>query len=415
MQTVHTGKGVFGFLSDKKASVLVGTPSSCAVVGYFLKDQEGRYRSQRFFTQLPSRTAYGDERVLVWAYEPTFAEIIDRKSGKVIKSGKLTPGEFLELTGNTELIGNRVLEIRASGPSIGVEVYYDEGFIVPSTTGQGAGKDFYLYAGKITNQVNDVNVIAQTGDAQVTITDLRTRHQLWKGTVKKGAIHSLTVAQSYLRVQSDVPVNVVVAAFAHLQAGYAEHHFGTGIEGQSIDNDFLITTSGELWLFSYYDRNPVTVTDARTGRAVFEGVLGAGGVRGLDSGFGLFRVKSRLGMSVMGGASACGADYSPAAGLFAVDDAVFDVVTQVRAERLQEAKAQGKALSPAAAAAPITAAEYQRYQTRAARASAAARPVVVAGRRAADAAAPAASPAPAPATPPRLSLEEVNQRAATMH
>lgn len=384
MQTVKTGAGVFGFLSDKKASILVGTPSSCAVVGYFLKDQNGNYRSNKFYTQLPSRTHFSDERMIVWAYEPTYAEIYDRKAEKVIKSGELKAGGFLEISG-AELVGNRVLEVRSKGAPVAVQVYYDEGFIAPGSTGRGAAKDFYVYVGNITTGQNDLNVISQAQDANVTITDIKGDKVLFKGKVPRGGIHTLTLAQKYVRVQSDVSVNVVVAAFKHYQAGYAEHHFGTGIEGGGIDNDFMVTTSGELWLFSYFDGNPVVVTNAQTGAKIFEGKLNAGGVRGVHPGFGLFRVKSQMGMSVMGGASSCGADYSPAAGMFAVDEAVFDVVAQVQSERLKEAQKRGETLAPEALAAPISGAEWSRHQKKM-------------KDRGLD----------------NVSLEEANQRAATM-
>lgn len=357
---VPTGRGVFGFLSDKKASILVGTPSSCAVVGYFLKDEQGSYRSNRFFTQLPSGASNGDERFVVWAYEPAQVEIVDRRTQKVIKAGDLKAGGHLELTGQ-ELVGNRVLEIRSTGGKVAAQVYYDEGFIVPADTGRGSGREFLVYVGAITNGVNDLNVIAQIGDANITVTDLKEDKVLYQGPVKRGAIHSMTLARKYVRVRSDLPVNVVVAGFKHYQDGYAEHHFGTGVEGVGIENDFLVTTSGELWVFSYYDQNPVKVADARTGKAVFSGTLGAGAVRGLTPGFGLYRVKSQMGVSVMGGASACGADYSPAGGMFAVDEAMFEVIKQVQEARLQEAARKGQALTREAAAAPISDAEWKQY------------------------------------------------------
>ena len=53
-RVVSTGQGVFGFIADKKATILVGTPTSCTVVGYFLKDQNGSFKSNRFFAQLPT-------------------------------------------------------------------------------------------------------------------------------------------------------------------------------------------------------------------------------------------------------------------------------------------------------------------------------------------------------------------------
>lgn len=384
-KVVRTGAGVFGFLSDKKASILVGTPTSCAVVGYFLKDQDGQYRSHRFFTQLPSNTSQGDERFLVWAYERSQVQVFDRASEKLLKEATLDAGGYLELSG-ADLVGNRVLDIRATGGTVAAQVYYDEGFIVPASTGRGSGREFLTYVGAITNGVNDLNVIAQIATAKVLVEDLKTKEVLFRGVLEPGAIESLTLSKRYVRVTSDVPVNVVVAGFKHYQGGYAEHHFATGLEGGGIDNDFLVTTSGELWLFSYFDQNKVTVTDARSGKVVFGGALQAGSVRGFTPGFGLYRVRAGMGVSVMGGASSCGADYSPAAGLFAVDEAVFDVVAQIQAERLEEARAQGHALSDDEKNAPVTATEWRKY-----------------------------GPALKAKAKQSLSLEEVNQRAAAMH
>ena len=363
-KTVQTGRGVFGFLSDKKASILVGTPSSCAVVGYFLKDEEGSFRSNRFFAQLPSAIAgSGDERLIVWAYEAATVEIRVRKTEKVLKQVELKAGGYVEL-GAAIIggLGGQVLEIKSTGSKVAAQVYYDEGFIVPASNGRGSGKDFLVYAGTITNGVNDVNVISQMIDARVKMTDLDSGKVIFEGVVKKGGIHSETLSKKHVRIQTDVSVEVVVAGFKHYQGGYAEHHFGTGLEGGGIENDFLITTSGELWLFSYFADNPIVVTNAQTGVEIFKGTLNAGAVRGLTPGFGLFHVKAVKGVSVMGGASSCGADYSPAGGMFAVDDAMYEVIAQVAVERIEEARKSGIELTPAAAAAaPLTKKEWSKH------------------------------------------------------
>jgi hypothetical protein len=359
---IPTGAGVFGFLSDKKAAILVGTPSSCAVVGYFLKDEEGAYRSSRFFTQLPSQTYARGEKFTVWAYEPSHAQIIDRKTGHVLKEGDLQAGGYLELSAETlQPLSNQVLEVRATKGKVSAEVYYDEGFIVPSDTGRGAGRLFYTYAGDITNGTNDLDLMAQVGTTEVTVTDLDTKKEVWKGTVEKGQMHVVGLLRQHVKVESALPISVAVAGYDHFGAGYAEQHFGSGIEGSGIENDFLITTSGELWLFSYYKDNEVEVTDAKTGKQVFQGTLASGGFKSFSPGLGLFRVKSHKGVSVRGGAGSCGADYSPAAGMFAVDEAMLAVLAQVKEERAKAAAASGTVLTPAAAAAPMTASEWQKY------------------------------------------------------
>ena len=360
-KTVPTGAGVFGLLSDKKAAILVGTPSSCAVVGYFVKDQEGNYRSNRFFTQLPSSAQTPGERMIVWAYEAAEVTIRDPKTQKVLATKKLQAGGRLEL--GAEVIGklgNQVLEIVSTGSSVATQVYYDQGFIVPSTSGRGAGTDFYTFVGALTGGSNDLSVMALGDDAKVTIRDLDSGKTLFDGGVKAHGIHTLSLTNRYVRINSDRPIQIAVADMAW--SGYAEHHFATGREGGGIDNDFQVTTSGGLWLFSYFAGNPVKVTDAK-GKVVFAGKLDAGTGHELMPGIGYYRVTSAKGLSVMGGASSCGADYSPAAGMFAVDEAMLQVIQQVQAARVQEATNRGEILSPAAAAAPISADEWDRHGT----------------------------------------------------
>ncbi len=360
-KTVPTGPGVFGLLSDKKAAILVGTPSSCAVVGYFVKDQEGNYRSNRFFTQLPSATQMHGERMIVWAYDAAEVTIRNPKTQKVLATKKLQAGGRLELGAEViGTLGNQVLEIVSTGSTVATQIYYDQGFIVPATSGRGAGTDFYTFVGALTGGSNDLDVMALGDTAKITITDLDSGKTLFDGAVKAHGIHTLSLSNRYVRIKSDRPIQVAVAAID--TSGYAEHHFGTGREGGGIDNDFQVTTSGGLWLFSYFAGNPVTVTDAK-GAIVFEGKLDAGTGHELMPGVGYYRVKSAKGLSVMGGASSCGADYSPAAGMFAVDEAMLQVIQQVQAARVEHAKQLGKPLSPAAAAAPLSKDEWDRYGT----------------------------------------------------
>jgi hypothetical protein len=360
---IPTGAGVFGLLSDKKAAILVGTPSSCAVVGYFVKDQDGHFRSNRFFTQLPSSAQLGGERLIVWAYDAADVIVRNPKTQQVLAEKSLPAGGRLELDRAAIAgLGNQVLEIVSTRNTVAVQVYYDQGFIVPSVEGRGTGTDFYTFAGTLTAGSNDLDLIANEQDAKVTVTDLQTGKPLFQGKIAAGKIEVLELKDQYVRVTSDRPIQVLVAAFERNGQGYAEHHFGTGREGGGIDNDFEVTTSGGLWLFSYFASNSVSVTDVRTGKPVFEGVLEAGSGHELQPGGGLYRVHAGKGLSVMGGASSCGADYSPAAGMFAVDDAMLKVIQQVAAARIQEAAARGVTLTPAAAAAaPMSPQEWDRY------------------------------------------------------
>jgi hypothetical protein len=361
-KTIPTGAGVFGLLSDKKAAILVGTPSTCEAVGYFVKDEEGRFRSNHFFTQMPRATYSPDVRMVVWAYDAADVAIHATKTQKLLARKSLDAGGRLVLDAKALAdLGNDTVEISSTKSPVGVEVYYDEGFIVPSVTGSGSGTDFYTFVGALTQGNNDLDLVTTDDNAHVKVTDLDGGKSIYDGTVKAHGIHVLNMSDRYVRVQSDKPIQLAVAAYEHDGKGYAEHHFATGHDGGGIDNDFTVTTPEQLWLFSYFDHNPITITDGQ-GNKIFAGSLDAGNGHGLTPGLGLYHVHSAKGMSVMGGSNQCGADYSPAAGMFAVDEAMLKVIQQVTEARIEEAKSRGVTLTPQAAeAAPITSQEWDRY------------------------------------------------------
>jgi hypothetical protein len=360
---VRTGQGVFGFLADKKASILVGTPSSCTAVGYFVKNRDGSFRSDQFYAQLPSSVSAPGAKVLMFAWDDVSYDISDVGTKHSIHKGQLKAGRYFEMN-NQELQGlsSHVLEFKADKPAIEVEVYYDEGFIVPSEDGRGAGKKFLTYTGDITNGANDVLLMAYNANAKAKVEDMDTGEVFFAGAVPKGGLVPLTITNKHVKVTSDVEISVMVAAFKHYTGIYAEHHFSMGAEGTGIDHDFLTNTSQELWIFSYYQGSDVEVTNAQTGALVWKGKLDAGQVRGLTPGFGYYRVRSSRGVSVMGGASACGGEYSPAAGMFAVDEALFKVMKQIQTERMQQAASQHRSLSDQELKAPLSADEMKRAQ-----------------------------------------------------
>ncbi len=397
---VKTGMGAFGFLSDKKAAILVGTPQSCTCVGYYGKDETGAFRSNHMFVQLPPAQSSGKEKLIIWAMDDgTVLEVRAPRKEKTIAKKTLQKGQFLTLTHELNEVAGANLEVAASSGTFTVEVYWDEGFTVPADSGSTSGKSFHTYLGTITNGVNDLDILAPRIDANVVVTDLVSKEVLFKGLVKGGKSKTLTLADKYVSVVSDVPVNVVVAALEHYKPGYAEHHFAAGLEGTQIDNEFMVTTSGELWLFSYYDGNEVTVKDTTNDKVVFSGTLNMGEVKGLQPGHGLFQVRGSRGLSTMGGASSCGADYSPAGGLFAIDEAVLEVVAQIRQERIRDAAAQGKTLTEAQLAAPVNQEEWTKHKKTFDQSYQAKQKT----RGAKDDAPPAAAP---------MSLDEFNQRSA---
>lgn len=360
---IPTGKGVFAFLADKKASILVGTPSSCTVVGYWLRDRDGGYVSDAFFGQLPASTSNQDDRVVFWAWEDLSLQVTDFTADKLLHKATLKAGQFWEIDhAGLGALGSHVLHVTADKKALAVQVYQDEGYYVPARNGRAAGKDFVTYVGAVTDGKNDLNLISYQVTSQVEVTDIKSGKSIWKGPIGPGTMKTLTLSKRHVRIRSDREIAVAVVPFEHHLGGYAEHHFGVGVEGTGIETEFLLPTPGELWIFSYYNGNQVRVDDARTGKQLWQGNLGAGHVQGLTPGHGFYRVKSTMGVSVMGGAQACGAEFSPATGLFRVDEAVLSVAQQIVQERHQQAAARGRKLTPAEAAAPLSKSENKRVQ-----------------------------------------------------
>lgn len=363
-KTISTGAGVFSFVANKKASILVGTPSSCAVVGFWLRDQEGSYRAKQLFTQLPSSASSPDCRVVVWAWDDVKVDINDYTADKILGQAEIKAGKYFELKREQlKDIGSHVVNFTADKPAISVQVYYDEGFTVPSATGGGAGRLFYTYVGKITEGVNDLSVMSYYTTANVKIEDVNSGEEIWAGEVAKGDIHTLTTKEKHVKITSDVDVCVQVAPYEHYKGGYAEHHFGAGGEGTGIEPEFLLTTPQELWIFGYYPGTEVRVIDVKADKEVWSGTLNEGQVHGVHPGHGFYRVVASKGVATMGGASSCGCKFSSATSQFAVDEALFKVVQEIREQRIEAAAAQGVELDEAQLNAPLTDAEVKQANT----------------------------------------------------
>ena len=368
MQTrlIPTGRGVFSFVANKKASILVGTPTSCAVIGYWLRDQDGNSRARCLFTHTPSNHGHNaDCRIVVWAWEDVKVDITDQNTQKKLaESVAIKAGKYHELKGEAlNGIDSHVVSFQADKKAISVQVYYDEGFTVPSANGTGAGRLFYTYVGKITEGVNDLSMISYYVPAKVRVEDVNDGKEIWKGEIGKGKIHTLTLKGQHVKVTSDVDICVQVCPYEHYKTGYAEHHFGVGGEGTGIEPEFLLTTPGELWIFSYYPGNDVRVTDATNGKEVWSGKLGEGEVRDVHPGHGFFRVKASKGVGTMAGANCCGGEFSSATNQFAVDESLFKVVQEIREQRQAEAARTGQKLTNAELNAAPTAAEMKQINT----------------------------------------------------
>jgi hypothetical protein len=400
---IPTGAGAFGFLSDKKATILVGTPSSCAVVGYWAFDQEGSARSDHFYTRLPSSTSGKNVRVVIWAWDDVRLQVAALGQDKKLTEKTLKAGEFIEYDrALLDTLGNETLDVRADKRAISVQVYYDQGFSVPAQDGRQAGKLFRTYVGDITQGDNQLQLITYNVAANIKVKDIKTGEELYKGKVEPKKLHALKLKNRYVEVTSDQEINVAVDAYNEWP-GYAEHHFSGGMEGTGIETEFVLSSPQELWLFSYYSDNPVRVTDLN-GREIWSGKLGVGQAMGIRPGMGAYHVKSSKGISVMGGASACGGQYSPAAGMFAVDEALFKVVMEIKEQRVAAAKAQGRTLTEAELNAPLSKEEAKTASTK----------VNEYNAKRAKAKSSGPNDAPAAAAAPSISADEAADRAAQM-
>jgi hypothetical protein len=394
-QLVSTGLGVFAFFSDKKAALLVGTPTSCSAVGYFAADETGSFRADHFLTALSS----GSPKVIVWAWEETGFRVFDRSNQTELAKGKLGALKYHELTAES----SHVLEVTADKKAIAVQIYDDEGYSVPARDGRSTGRDFMTYVGTRTNGQNDLELFAYGQGAAAKVVDLVDGSTVWEGNVPGNGAHTLTLSGRYVRITATQDLSVSVAPYEHYKGGYAEHHYAAGREGTGIDREFLVTTPQELWIFSYYGDNEVTVQNLNTAKKAWHGKLGVGAVAALAPGWGLYQVKSGKGISVMAGCGSCGAAFSPAGGMFTVDETLFAVIRQIKEERQQRAQQEGRKLTAAEAEAPLSRDELKKVtQTVQSQTTAAA---------ARSSASGPASPAPAAAPPASMTDDEIRERA----
>jgi hypothetical protein len=405
-EIISTGDGMFAFLSDKKAGLLVGTPTSCQAVGYFVADKDSSYRSDHFYSLVPSSSTGAQAKVVIWAWEDTTVTARDTNANTKIFEGALKAGTHHTIDVNKVPLSGHILEVRADKRSVSVEVYYDQGFAVPGKDGRLSGREFYAYLGSITSGANELELFSHAAPAKVKVTDLTSGATAWEGTIPAGKLKVLAFPDTYVHVVSDKEIAATVAPHEGFKGGYAEQHYAAGQEGSGIDKLFLITTPQDMWIFSYYANNEVIVSNGDTGAQVWTGTLAAGGTASLSPGWGFYQVKSTKGASVMAGFSSCGAAFSPAGGMFKVDDALFAVIQQIRAERIEQARAQGKALTREQAEAPLSKDELARAKKQIAA------PATPAPTAASSGAGPAAAPAAAPARAPAASMsdDEVEER-----
>src|SRR5262249_38752416 len=108
---------------------------------------------------------------------------------------------------------------------------------------------------------------------------------------------------------------------------------------------------------SYYPGNDVKVTDAKTGKEIWSGRMGEGEARDVSPGQGFFRVRASKGVATMAGAACCGCQFSSATNQFAVDEALFKVVQEIREKGSEAAAKDGRKPDEKALNAPLTGAE----------------------------------------------------------
>ena len=309
-ELISPGEGVYKVGSDEKISIIAGSPESCTVVGYYARNKDGLAAGTEFYTYIPPTALRGGEHLDVFAYQDgTTVTIENAQTGAVLLTKTLNKGEWATLTGN---LGE--LLFISSDKKVSVLTYFDEGYYVPTESGLFTGNEFFTFVGDITNGVNDINIVAYQDVTSASIKNAETGATIWSGSLDKGKIHSETLTNVYVHVESNKPVSVAVIPFKHYTAGYHEHHFVPDMNGGGVGTEFYVPSrdGGQLWIFSYHDNNHIEVYK-ETGELYWEGDLDVGGWYDVAPEYGIYHVISDEPTSILSGYGYCGASFVPLA------------------------------------------------------------------------------------------------------
>ena len=207
-QTLSPGSGIYKVAGSEPFSLIVGDPISRGVLGYFAVNNESRPLATKLLTYMPP-PYFNGELFIVFSYQDnTQVTITNLNTGIPLWSGTLNDGQHTSLG-----ISSIPIQVTATNP-VSALTYTDQGYYIPADNGTFIGTHFYGYVGYIGNWQNDLNIIGYYDNTNVTVTNTQTSATYWSGTVNEGSVHTVTVQNVYVTIDSDQPVTAVVTPYS---------------------------------------------------------------------------------------------------------------------------------------------------------------------------------------------------------
>lgn len=317
-QHLTPGEGIYSAEGSKPYTVLVGAPKTDTVVGYYAVDCEGKGTSKELYTYI-CPPSYTGSKFIVFAYtDYTDVTITNVDTAATLWAGTLSDGEHFEQdlgtwSSPTPDWTDIFVQITSSEP-VSALVYTDQGYHVPSSTGNFVGTLFYTFANYIGSWQNDLNVFGYYDETTVTIRNTETADIIWSGAINDGEVHSVGFrASTYVTVESDKDVAVSVDPFIGWTWNYHAQTYPADKTGTRVGTLFYTTARdlGYLYVFAYKDGTSVEVTDQLTGDLVWSGTLDKMEYHQIDTANTVYKVASSNYISMLEGYGRWGAEFAP--------------------------------------------------------------------------------------------------------
>jgi hypothetical protein len=317
-QHLDPGEGIYSVTGTKPYGILVGAPKTDLVVGYYSVDSAGKGTSKKLYTYI-CPPYYSGSKFIIFAYtNGTDVTVTNIDTSVVLWSGTLDAGEHFEKDLGTEssptINWTDIFVKIASSQPVSALIYTDQGYHVPSSTGDFVGTLFYTYANYIGNWDNDLNVIAYYNETAVTIKKTETGDTIWSGTLNEGEVHSESFqAPTYITVQSNKDVVASIDPYVVWTWDYNALTFATDKSGKRVGKLFYTTarSSGYLYIFAYENDTSVAVTDQLTGTPVWSGTLNKMEYHEITTSHTVYKVASSNSVSILEGYGSWGAEFAP--------------------------------------------------------------------------------------------------------
>jgi uncharacterized repeat protein (TIGR01451 family) len=306
---VTVSEGVYLAQGSEKFAVLTGDPISLYVMGYYAMDQDGYGASTEIYTWVPQ--LYDHCKFVIFAYhDDTDVTVEYTDTGVDIVNVNLDKGEHWD----TESLDTEWLHVTSDKP-VSALTCYDQGYFVPSATGNWSGTEFYTYVSDISGWPQDLTVIAFYDNTTVTVSETGGA-LIWSGTLNNGQAHVEgypSGADKFFTITSDQPVTVSVQPWVSSTSSYHQGAYIQDRNGVGIGTDLIGSTlsNGYLYILSYYDGTVVDVYNSQTNAYVTTHNLDEGDFVQGNPGNGLWRLRSNNYISAYSGYGIANGDFAP--------------------------------------------------------------------------------------------------------